>query len=252
MFAGVGHHDWFAGSIGILDPTKGSNYPHGLTKVTADLRWPECSIPPEDPVESDRYHASGTFAGYMTAYPLVGGGFPGLGPQRHDGHPDGGGFRSRQVQTLPDGRARQPRVDLRGRPQRVACASRSGSGRSRRHIPTARSGRVRGRIASRTSRARSIAPMCTRACPDCPAASSSTCASSSRTTRPIRPGTRPFVIRGRRFDHPGGSGQADHFGGARRSRRFGLFRSAFRQGPVSSNCWTRTTGLCRPCGASPG
>jgi hypothetical protein len=70
MFAGLGHHDWFAGSIGILDPTEGSNYPHGLTKVTADLRWPECSIPPEDPVESDRYHASGKFAGYMGAYPL--------------------------------------------------------------------------------------------------------------------------------------------------------------------------------------
>ena len=40
MFAGVAHHDWFAGSIGILDPSKGRNFPHGLTKVTADVTWP--------------------------------------------------------------------------------------------------------------------------------------------------------------------------------------------------------------------
>jgi hypothetical protein len=66
----VGHHDWFAGSIGIIDPSKGSNFPHGLTKVTADLRWPECSTPPEDPIESDRYHASGAFAGHIGAFPL--------------------------------------------------------------------------------------------------------------------------------------------------------------------------------------
>jgi len=70
MFAGVGHHDWFAGSIGIVDPSKGRNFPLGLTKVTADLRWPECSSPPEDPAESDHYHAAGRFAGYVGAHPL--------------------------------------------------------------------------------------------------------------------------------------------------------------------------------------
>ena len=70
MFTGVGHHDWFSGSIGIIDPTKGRNFPDGLTKVTADLRWPECSIPPSDPRESGRYHSSGPFSGYLGAYPL--------------------------------------------------------------------------------------------------------------------------------------------------------------------------------------
>jgi len=70
IFSGVGHHDWWSGSIGIVDPDKGLNYPHGLTKVTRDLRWPECSIPPEDPPESDRYHASGSYTGYKTPYPL--------------------------------------------------------------------------------------------------------------------------------------------------------------------------------------
>jgi hypothetical protein len=44
MFSGVGHHDWWSGSIGIIDPGQGRDFPYGLTKVTADLRWPECSI----------------------------------------------------------------------------------------------------------------------------------------------------------------------------------------------------------------
>jgi hypothetical protein len=70
MFSGVGHHDWWSGSIGIVDPDQGRDYPHGLTKVTADLRWPEVSLPPEDRPESPDYHAAGRFTGYKTAYPL--------------------------------------------------------------------------------------------------------------------------------------------------------------------------------------
>jgi hypothetical protein len=70
MFAGVGHHDWCSGSIGIVDPDKGLNFPHGLTKVTRELRWPECSLPPVDPGESEAYHAAGHFTGYKTPLPL--------------------------------------------------------------------------------------------------------------------------------------------------------------------------------------
>jgi hypothetical protein len=70
MFSGVGHHDWWSGSIGITDPDEGRDFPHGLTKVTADLRWPEVSLPPEDPQESADYHTAGRFTGYKTAYPL--------------------------------------------------------------------------------------------------------------------------------------------------------------------------------------
>jgi len=72
MFSGVGHHDWWSGSIGIIDPDRGRDWPHGLTKVTADLRWPEVSLPPEDPREAADYHSSGRFTGYKTAYPLSG------------------------------------------------------------------------------------------------------------------------------------------------------------------------------------
>ena len=70
MFSGVAHHDWWSGSIGIIDPDRGRDYPQGLTKVTADLAWPEVGPPPDDPREAADYHASGRFTGYKTAYPL--------------------------------------------------------------------------------------------------------------------------------------------------------------------------------------
>ncbi|MCX7048706.1 MAG: hypothetical protein NTX50_24865 [Candidatus Sumerlaeota bacterium] len=70
MVTGCGHHDWFAGSVGIIDPTKGLNYPDGLTKVTADVAWPEVGNGPADPIESPRYHASGRYPAYYSPYPL--------------------------------------------------------------------------------------------------------------------------------------------------------------------------------------
>ena len=70
MFSGVGHHDWWSGSIGIVDPMKGRDYPYGLTRVTVDLRWPEVSDPPEVLPEAADYHASGRYSGYKTAFPL--------------------------------------------------------------------------------------------------------------------------------------------------------------------------------------
>jgi hypothetical protein len=70
MFTGSAHHNWFAGSIGIIDPDKGANFPNGLTKVTAELNWPESGNGPSDPVESPDYQAYGTFDAYQNPYPL--------------------------------------------------------------------------------------------------------------------------------------------------------------------------------------
>ena len=70
MFTGSAHHDWFAGSIGILDTSKGLDFPNGLTKVTGDVPWPECGAPPVDPLESPQYHASGAFTAYKSPWPL--------------------------------------------------------------------------------------------------------------------------------------------------------------------------------------
>ena len=70
MFCAVGHHAWFDGSIGILDPSAGVNYPDGLTKVTADTPWPETGDGPQEQAESDAYHRSGDFYAYKSPYPL--------------------------------------------------------------------------------------------------------------------------------------------------------------------------------------
>lgn len=70
MITGSAHHDWFAGSVGIIDRDHGLNFPDGLTKVTADTPWPECGNGPVDPVESPDYHTSGFYGGYYSPYPL--------------------------------------------------------------------------------------------------------------------------------------------------------------------------------------
>ncbi len=70
MFTGSAHHNWFHGSVGIIDPDKGFNFPHGLTKVTADVTWPESGNGPVDPIESPTYHASGNYGAYYSPYPL--------------------------------------------------------------------------------------------------------------------------------------------------------------------------------------
>ena len=70
MFTGSAHHNWFSGSVGIIDPDEGFNFPWGLSKVTADTPWPECGNGPQDPVESPRYHPSGQYDAYYSPYPL--------------------------------------------------------------------------------------------------------------------------------------------------------------------------------------
>jgi hypothetical protein len=70
MFTGLAHHDWFAGSIGIIDPAEGYNFPRGLTKVTCEVPWPECGQPPVDPHEAADYHTAGRFTAYKTPYPI--------------------------------------------------------------------------------------------------------------------------------------------------------------------------------------
>jgi hypothetical protein len=70
MFTGSAHHNWFSGSVGILDPDHGFNFPHGLTKVTAEVAYPESGNGPVDPIESPRYHASGAYSAYYSPYPL--------------------------------------------------------------------------------------------------------------------------------------------------------------------------------------
>ena len=70
IFTAVGHHAWFNGSIGIVDPTAGLNYPDGLDRVTREVAWPEVGNGPEDPAPKVDYHESGKIYAYKTPYPL--------------------------------------------------------------------------------------------------------------------------------------------------------------------------------------
>lgn len=70
MFTGTAHHNWFLGCIGIVDPDVGNNYPHGLTKVTCEQRWPESGNGPREKPESAAYRSYGAWTGYMSPWPL--------------------------------------------------------------------------------------------------------------------------------------------------------------------------------------
>lgn len=70
LFTGSGHHNWFGGSLGIIDPGKGLNYPDGLTKVTQEVPWTEVGDGPEERPASSDYHTSGNYVQYSCPYPL--------------------------------------------------------------------------------------------------------------------------------------------------------------------------------------
>jgi hypothetical protein len=70
MFNAVGHHAWFDGSIGTINPEKGVDYPNGLSRITRDAAWPEVGNGPADPAPEYDYHNSGKFFAYKTPYPL--------------------------------------------------------------------------------------------------------------------------------------------------------------------------------------
>jgi len=77
MFVGAGHHGWFDGSLGIIDPDKGLDHPNGLTKVTPEIPWPEVGDGPGCEYETDKYperarkyHNNSGFLAYKTPYPL--------------------------------------------------------------------------------------------------------------------------------------------------------------------------------------
>jgi hypothetical protein len=69
MFTGVGHHMWFKGAIGIIDPSRGMNYPAGLSKVTPDIAWPEVGNGPQEKAETQSYRP-GPYSAYKTPYPI--------------------------------------------------------------------------------------------------------------------------------------------------------------------------------------
>lgn len=71
MFAGVGHHNVITSCLGLLDPSRGLQWPDGITKVTAGIPWPEVGEPADgSPIASPRHHTSGGLWSARSPYPL--------------------------------------------------------------------------------------------------------------------------------------------------------------------------------------
>ncbi len=75
VFTAVGHHAWFDGTIGYINPDEGLNYPDGLELITRECNWAEASWPvdrggPNDPPPSYDYHKAGDYFAYKSPYPL--------------------------------------------------------------------------------------------------------------------------------------------------------------------------------------
>ena len=71
MFVGVGHHNVVTGCLGLIDVSRGLQWPDGITKITKELPWPEVGEPEEgSPIASPRYHTSGGLWSVRSPYPL--------------------------------------------------------------------------------------------------------------------------------------------------------------------------------------
>ncbi|MAG92607.1 MAG: hypothetical protein CMJ48_02475 [Planctomycetaceae bacterium] len=71
LFTGTAHHNYFAGTLGIIDPREGRDYPAGLTHVTSEVPWPECGAGPHDgEIAVQGYHHRGRKGDYKSPYPL--------------------------------------------------------------------------------------------------------------------------------------------------------------------------------------
>ncbi len=71
LFTGTAHHDYFAGTLGIIDPSQGTNYPAGLTQITSEISWPECGPGPDDAkIALKGYQHRGRKGNYKSPFPL--------------------------------------------------------------------------------------------------------------------------------------------------------------------------------------
>lgn len=71
LFTAMAHHDYFAGTLGIIDPKQGLNYPAGLTQITTEIPWPECGPGPNDAeIAFPSYRHRGRKGNYKSPYPL--------------------------------------------------------------------------------------------------------------------------------------------------------------------------------------
>ena len=70
LFSSVGHHDAYAGPIGVVEPNEGINYPDGVYNLTPHLDWAEVGAGPADQDYNADFQAPTCYMAFQTPYPL--------------------------------------------------------------------------------------------------------------------------------------------------------------------------------------
>ena len=70
VFNACGHHDAYAGPLGIIVPAEGMNYPDGLYNLTPHVPWAEVGAGPADKPYNAEFHAPACYGAFHTPFPI--------------------------------------------------------------------------------------------------------------------------------------------------------------------------------------
>ncbi len=70
IFNATGHHDAYAGPLGIIVPSEGMNYPDGLYNLTPHVPWCEVGAGPADKPYNAEFCAPACFGAFHTPFPI--------------------------------------------------------------------------------------------------------------------------------------------------------------------------------------
>jgi hypothetical protein len=70
VFNAVGHHDAYAGPLGVIAPGEGTNYPDGLYNLTPHVPWAEVGAGPADKPYNAEFQAPSCFSAFQTPFPV--------------------------------------------------------------------------------------------------------------------------------------------------------------------------------------
>ncbi len=70
LFSAVGHHDVYAGTLGVINQTEGLNYPDGVYNLTPNVPWAEVGKGPADKVYNPGFISPACYKAYQTPVPM--------------------------------------------------------------------------------------------------------------------------------------------------------------------------------------
>ena len=70
VFSATGHHDAYAGPLGVVAPDEGLNYPDGVYNLTPRVPWAEVGAGPADKPYNKDFQAPACYGAFQTPYPI--------------------------------------------------------------------------------------------------------------------------------------------------------------------------------------